>query len=180
MLGDKKDVSSEISFDHLGRRIGLEVERLRDGRVLWRVPWVQGQMHGVAMQFDEAGRVLARSRFVKGRGVDVFLNDGEITEFHEIVNSVRHGVTRWGNPLQPWAEEHYLRGKRAGVFREWKGKRLQKGFPKYFIDDEEVSRAEYRRARRAQPELPRDFRRDDSPKRALHPALKDVWISAGV
>lgn len=169
-------VWSEIFFDHLGRRVGLEVDRFPDGRVSWRVPWVRGQMHGVAMQFDERGRVLMRSRFVRGCGVDVFTNDGRVTEFHEVVNSVPHGVTRWGNPLTPWSEEHYLDGKRAGVFREWRGSKLTRGFPKYFVDDVQVSREEYRRLRRKRPELPPDRRAEDSPTRELPVSFEFVSV----
>jgi len=171
---------SEKYFDHLGRRTGLEVDRFPDGRMAWRVSWVRGQMHGVAMQFDETGRVIIRSRSVRGRGVDVFTNLRHISEFREMENSTLHGVTRWGDPLRPWSEEHYLRGQRAGVFREWTRGKLQKGFPKYFIDDAEVSRAEYRRSGKTRPELPRDLRSEDAPKRTLPASFENVKLSAGV
>ena len=50
------NVLSERYFDANGLAQGLEGSRHEDGTVEWQVPWVHGQMHGIARQFDEAGR----------------------------------------------------------------------------------------------------------------------------
>ncbi|WP_224247410.1 toxin-antitoxin system YwqK family antitoxin [Hyalangium gracile] len=170
------NVLSERYFDDKGRAHGLEVSRHDDGTVAWQVPWVRGRMHGLARQFDESGRELLRTRFVRGTGVDLWVSCGGITELREHRDNLLHGVERWGHPLLPYEENHFLLGKRAGVFRRWNGPRLEKGYPRYFIDDEQVSRAEYLRARRTRPALPPARRQDDRRERPMHGALRNVWL----
>ncbi|EPX63696.1 hypothetical protein D187_006105 [Cystobacter fuscus DSM 2262] len=169
-------IFSERYFDAQGRAHGLEVSRHDDGTVQWRVPWVRGQMHGLARQFDEAGRELVRTRFIRGSGIDLWVSGGFISELREHENSQLHGVERWGHPLFPYEENHYLRGRRAGISRRWKGSTLEPGYPHYFVDDEEVSRAEYLRARKTRPELPAYRRQDDRRERPMHDGLPHAWI----
>lgn len=167
---------SERHFDRHGRVHGLEISRHEDGSVEWQMPWLRGQMHGVARQRDTEGRDLYRSRFVRGSGVDLWVQGGAITEFREHSNSLVHGIERWGHPLLPSEEGHFLRGRRAGVFRRWSGKDLERGYPRYFIDDEEVTRSRYVEARSDRPELQPDRRRDDRRERQMPPALSLVWL----
>jgi hypothetical protein len=170
------DVLSERYFDADGVAHGVEVSRHEDGTVEWQVPWAHGQMHGIARQFDESGRELLRTRFVRGSGIDLWVNGSEIAELREYKKSLLHGVERWGHPRLPYEEGYFLRGKRAGVFRRWSGSVLERGYPKYFIDDEEVSRAKYLRARKVWPELPACLREDDKRERAMHSGLEHVWL----
>jgi hypothetical protein len=170
------DVLSERYFDANGRAHGMEVSRYEDGAVEWQVPWVRGQMHGIARQFDESGRELFRARFVRGSGIDLWVQANEIVELRECKDSVPHGVERWGHPLLPYEEGYFIRGKRAGVFRRWIGSELETGYPRYFIDDEEVSRKEYLQTRRRRPELPASRRKDDRRGRSMHSGLLYIWL----
>ncbi len=170
------NVLSERYFDRVGRAHGMEVSRFESGAVEWQVPWVRGQMHGLARQFGPGGEELSRSRFVRGAGVDVWIDNGAVSEVRELRNSVLHGVERWGHPLHPYEEGHYLRGKRSGVFRRWAGAKLEKGYPKYFLDDDEVDRARYVSACRRNSELPPDLRKDDARERRPLKGLKAVWL----
>src|SRR5215472_9150219 len=147
-------VLTEQYFDALGRPHGLELSRHKDGSTQWQVAWVRGWMHGLARQFDEAGRELYRTRFIHGSGVDLWLNGREVTELREMERNVPHGVERWGHPQLPYEECHFVRGRRTGIFRRWTGLRLDPGYPKFLIDDREVSRATYLRARKRNPETP--------------------------
>lgn len=170
-------------LDREGRRHGLETEHLGDGAVQWRVPWVRGQLHGVARQLDENGKTLVRSRFVHGTGADVWVSHcgrWGVSEVREMRDSQPHGVTLWGHPRLPWDEEFYVRGLRSGVFRRWKGLALEPGYPQYFLDGQQVSRAEYARARRRRPELVRDRRADDARPRPVLRALRRVWLRADI
>jgi len=133
-------------------------------------------MHGIARQFDDEGRELYRTRFVRGSGVDIWVQGGAIVELREFENSLLHGVERWGHPLLPYEEHHFVRGKQAGVARRWVGEDLEKGWPRYYLDDDEVSLSEYRLARKARPELPEVRRCDDSRERPLHRKLLCAWI----
>jgi hypothetical protein len=165
-------VSSERYFDRNGLRCGLEVERGKGGGVRWQVPWVRGRMHGIARQFDESGRQILRTRFVRGSGVDLYSNGYGINELRMYRNNHRHGIERWGHPRLPYEESHFLQGRASGVFRRWKGAKLEKGYPKYFVDDKEVTSAVYRKACRTRPELPRDSRKDDRCERP--PSRRDA------
>jgi hypothetical protein len=95
-------------------------------------------------------------------------------------NSQPHGVTLWGHPRLPWDEEFFLRGLRSGVFRRWKGLALEPGYPQYFVDGHQVSRADYARARRRRPELVPDRRAADVRQRPLPRALRRVWLCADI
>ncbi len=174
--GPKGGLLSERHFDAKGRPHGLEISRHEDGSVEWQVPWVRGQMHGVARQRDSKGHDLYRSRFFRGAGVDLWVLGDAITEFREHSNNQLHGIERWGHPLWPHEEGHYLGGKRAGIFRRWKGATLEKGYPRYFVDDQEVNSTRYVQVWRLRAELPRDLRGDDHRDRQLPPSLQLVWL----
>jgi hypothetical protein len=133
-------------------------------------------MNGLARQFDEDGRALYRCRFDAGTGVDLWVQGNELVEFREIANNGRHGLERWGHPRLPYEESHFLRGLRAGVFRRWVGSALEPGYPKFFADDEEVSKKDYLRLRRRRPELPAFLPAQDRRQRLLHPAFGTVWL----
>lgn len=166
----------ECPFDRRGQRHGLEVSRFENGAAEWQVPWVRGAMNGLARQFDEDGRALYRCRFDAGTGVDLWVQGNELVEFREIANNGRHGLERWGHPRLPYEESHFLRGLRAGVFRRWVGSALEPGYPKFFADDEEVSKKDYLRLRRRRPELPAFLPAQDRRQRLLHPAFGTVWL----
>jgi hypothetical protein len=158
----------------------LEVEWRDDGTIEWEVPWTSGEMNGVARQRDAYGRDLFRSRFVRGRGVDLWVQCGSIVEFREYVSSVPHGVERWGHPMFPTEEGHWIRGKRTGIFRRWSGTTIEGGYPQYFVDDVRVSRGEYLILRRGRKELGPDRRLDDVRKRPFPPSLVGVWLRKSI
>lgn len=173
-------VLSECPFDRRGLRHGLELSRHENGAVEWQVPWVRGSMHGLAQQFDQDGRVLYRSRFNRGTGVDLWVQGSEIVEFREIEDNERHGLERWGHPRLPYEEAFYLRGKRAGVFRRWTGADMEGGYPKFFVDDEEVSKTEYSRARRRREELPAYSPVENGRARPMHRPFRSIWLRKDV
>ena len=170
----------ECPFDRRGRRNGFEVSRFPNGAAEWQVRWVRGSMHGSAQQFDEGGRVLYRCRFHRGTGLDLWVQGSEIVELREVRNNERHGLERWGHPRLPYEESFFLRGRRAGVFRRWNGLGLEPGFPKFFVDDEEVATADYLRVRTRRRELPVFLPVENWRVRPVHPALGDVWLRKDV
>ena len=158
--------------DIQSRLHGLERE-YDAGRVSWQVPWKRGVMHGLAKQFDPEGLLLMTSEFVEGTGVDVFCHDnGELSEFREMRNGKRDGVEFLATSLRTRGSEGFYRGGlRNGVFREWRGAKLQPGFPKYYLADRLVTRAVYRKASEADASLPADDRKDDQPERPVPDAI---------
>lgn len=172
----KGNVLSERYFDDSGRTHGMELSRFENGDIEWQVPWLRGQMHGLARQFDTSGKVLSRSRFVSGTGLDLWVDGGAVSELRQMRESTPHGIERWGHPLFPYDEGHYLQGKRAGVFRRWTGSQLEDGYPKYFVEDFEIDRAHYARACKRNSELPLDRRSDDARERRTLKELNSIWL----
>lgn len=173
-------VLSETYFDRGGRRHGIEVSRNAAGAVEWQQRWLHGEMHGFALQYDDTGDLLCRSRFIRGAGLDIWVQNGSIVETREVRNNLLHGFERWGHPLLPYEERHYLLGKQAGLARRWVGTQLEEGFPKYFVDDKEVSARQYQRVRKMNGTLPPVCSSDDQRERSLHPMLESAWLRKDV
>jgi hypothetical protein len=162
-------------LDAAGRGHGLETEH-DDGRLSWCAQWVRGKQHGLAMQFDDRGRPLVVTQFVRGRGTDIWTNCGEVTEVHEMNDGRLHGFVRWGDPRQPWEEEHFHAGKRHGIFRRWSDGKLRKGFPQFYVNDKQVSRRAYEAAQARDRSLPPYDQHEDSNRRSM-PAVVDEAIA---
>jgi hypothetical protein len=174
--GDPAPIVIEIPYDARGRRHGVERTRHPNGQVEWQVRWVQGQMDGPARQFDEGGRCLVASRFVRGTGLDVWVGCSCVTEVRAMRNSVPHGFETWGHPSSPWEENHWIDGLPAGITRRWSGDKLEPGHPKFLVEAEEVSATDYSRARHKDPRLP-PYRKDDNLRgRSLPKGLTRVWL----
>lgn len=170
----------EKYFDRVGRAHGVERQRDDDGHVIWCAQWVHGLMHGSVMMLDRAGRPVVVTPFVRGRGMDIWLNDcGDIVEVREMADGVPHGFVRWGEPTLPWEEEHFSRGKRHGVFRRWTEREaLDAGFPEFYVNDECVSQAQYVSAQQTDDSLPAYSEQDDARDRVMpalvHQALQEA------
>lgn len=152
----------EKRMDSRGRAHGLEREFDDGGRAVWQVPWRHGLVHGTSRMFASDGRCIAESKFVDGVGVDLFLDESGACEYREMAAGLRHGFERWAKSSGLVREGHYKHGARNGVFREWLNGVLEGGYPKYFVDDVEVSGGAYRNRRKRSQELPTDQRADDS------------------
>jgi hypothetical protein len=159
-------------LDGEGRRHGFEAE-YDDGRTAWCAQWVRGKMHGLAIQLDRRGRPMIASRFVRGRGTDLWMGCGQgpVSEVREMLDGQLHGLVRWGEPEEPWEEERYRHGKRHGIFRKWSDGALEKDSPQFYVQDRQVSRRAYQAAQRRDASLPRHDASDDDPRR---PALAVV------
>lgn len=156
-----------------GRPNGLEVEYDDAGRVLWLAHWVAGEMHGTAMQFDTNGLPVVVMEFVHGRGIDVWMSCGDVSEVRTTYNGIPDGLVRWGDPTRPDEEEHFARGKRHGIFRSWDSGRVRPGYPIFYVDDVEVTREAYLSACAADCTLPPYNESDDANERNMPPAVRD-------
>ena len=156
-------------YDREGRPHGVEIERNEVGGVSWCARWVRGKMHGPVIHLDGRGRPLTVSEFVRGRGVDIWTNCGNVTEFREMIDGVPSGLERWGDPTRPWCEGFFFHGKRHGVFREWESTtgKLQAGFPRFFLADKRVSLRAYEIAQRTDAALRKYDPSEDLNRRAV-------------
>ena len=174
------DILSECYFDRQGLRHGVELSRFKSGAVEWQQTWRHGQMDGFARQFDDQGRSLYRARFVAGTGLDLWVQYGVVVESRELRKSVRHGFERWGHPRLPYEERHFLLGRQTGIARRWIGAELEDGFPKYFLEDEEISRKRYLRVCEKMRGLPPACSKDDKRERPLLPQFRKIWLRKDV
>jgi hypothetical protein len=169
----------EQPLDPQGLPHGIEIERDDSGAAVWCATWVHGSMHGPVMHFDERGVPVLVTLFVRGRGTDLWMNCGQVSEVRELVDGVPHGVVRWGHPRAPSEEGHFVRGRRHGIFREWESDgTLRKGFPRFYLDDTRVSRRAYEAAQTADSSLRPYDAREDSNERVTPPAVRDAFARA--
>lgn len=160
-----------------GEKHGPSVEYWHNGQVAFIEPYVAGRVHGVTRHFDEQGRLLLESRYVRGSGVDLWcdLHNRTLSEETWSREGRLHGVRRnWNSDGETvWLEEHWENGELHGVVREWNDKgRLRRGFPRYYLHGRKVPRRGYPFA------VPKS---DDLPRRALpillvgQPVHREMW-----
>ena len=108
------------------------------------------------------------SRFQRGSGIDLWFDCGQLSEEREFARGLLHGVERWwATKTTVWHETHWRNGLKHGVEREWNEKgQLRRGFPRFFVRDEQVTRHRYEAARSSDPTLMPRRITDDAPKRS--------------
>lgn len=164
-------------LDPEGNGHGLELDRSA-GHMVWCAQWVHGKQHGLAISFDGTGRPLLATRFVQGRGTDLWMSCGNISEVREMADAQPHGWVRWGDPQQPSEEEHYRHGERHGIVRRWEEGTLCAGFPQFYVEGVEVSRRKYQAAQARDPSLPRYDRAEDSSRRPMPAVVAEAIARA--
>ncbi len=149
--------------------VGYQVSYHDDGTV-YAERFVEGVLHGVAKQFAPDGRLLLASPFMRGTGTDFWCDDrGRLAEEHPLVAGKPSGTERWWceDQRSVYSETEWLSGEWHGVTRHWTNGRLDRGFPKFFVRGERVSKRDYAKIARGDPSLP-PYRQDaDSPVRTL-------------
>jgi len=135
-------------------------------------PYQKGLMHGTARQWAEDGTLLGTYEMRHGTGLDVWRarrEDGRVVvaEVHSMRAGMKHGFTWWlRGDGRPYHEEHYWNGQRHGIERMWNAEhRLRRGYPRYWVRDEQVSKREYLSARKSDPGLPPFRAIDQVPRR---------------
>jgi hypothetical protein len=145
-----------------------------DGSVNWDVTYFRGRLHGLQRQYGIGGRVIGACRMRHGTGADLWFTeekDGriELSEERYFHDGRRHGFERWWEDQHRiYAESHFVNGTLHGIHREWNAKRnLRRGFPKYFVNDEQVTKRQYLQAAQNDASLPQFNKADNRPQRTL-------------
>jgi hypothetical protein len=131
--------------------------------------YINALQYGPQTQWNADGAEISQTWFEGGTGWDLFFGGcaHDLTESRSLRNGARHGPERWWSGGLVYQEEYFAEGQRHGITREWNGRRLEPGFPKFFIRDVETDELAYRRALVLDPSLPPYRRRDDRPQRHL-------------
>ena len=178
---------------------GIEIEKSFRGGVLhgWHYYWYDpgeltsaepfenGVAHGTAYQWASDGRLIGTYTMDRGTGIDLWWQDWrdgtvELSEVHYYVNGVRHGFEWWlGGDGKIFVERHWQNGIEHGIEREWNAAdRLHRGFPRYFVRGERVTKRQYIRAAATDPTLPAFDAQDNAPTRAFPPEVARHLIAS--
>jgi hypothetical protein len=168
----------EYALRH-GERNGVEYRWDAPGRMTSAIPYADGLGHGTAKQWDDDGRPVGMYRLVRGTGIDLWRqrrDDGTVyvAEVFHWRGGRGHGFERWVNEDQTtvYIERHWLGGSLHGIEREWNdGGRLRRGYAKYHVDGEPVTKRQYLRACLSYPILPPFRQADNRPRRVFPPQV---------
>lgn len=141
------------------------------------IPYRNGRRHGTGKQWLPDGQLLITYKLVNGTGLDLWCGHENDTLAEECYwpKEGELGYHREWNDDETsiWQEYHYYTEKGYhGIWREWnKQGILRRGFPKYYVDDNRVTKQQYLKASlidrtlppyrpeedRAYRELPREY-----------------------
>lgn len=163
-----------------GKKHGRVIEFYDSGEIHLVEPYFEGVMHGIAKQYDARGRIVGTYKMNHGTGYDIWrdqLPGGPIyvSEIHPMRDGLPHGFEWWLNQDQKsvYEEKHRFNGKWHGIEREWNFKnKLRRGYPKYWVRGEVVTKRQYIAAARKDPTLPPFRLKDNSPKREFPPEIR--------
>jgi hypothetical protein len=158
-----------------GKTHGTHSEWNSDGKLMFRKTYVNGKAHGVARQWStRKGKLIGKFPMNNGTGVDLWWHDWpgriHLSEVRYMRNGLLHGVEWWlnSNEKSVWSERWWRNGKKHGIERQWNySGNLQKGFPKYFLSDSQVSRSDYLKASAQDPTLLPYRSVDNKPERSF-------------
>lgn len=159
---DKDGLIRETPLDAQGRRHGLVLEWHEEtGQLSLAEPYVDGVIHGTALQWDHEGRFLGGYTLDQGSGFDIWRcreEDGSVSvkEVHSLRHGVPQGFQWWfGDVQRLWWEIHFVECERHGIERRWNGRgRLCRDAPRYWINGQRVNKRAYIRAAAKDSSLP--------------------------
>jgi hypothetical protein len=163
-----------------GRSHGVDFCWYNPGRITSAEPRLNGFAHGRAKQWSDTGKLIGGYTMIHGTGWDLWWQDwperpAELTEARAYRNGARHGFEWWLTDGRPREETHFSDGRKHGIERRWNAKgRLARGYPKYWIHDEQVTKRRYLRAAAKDPTLPPFDPRDNLPDREFPSPVREA------
>jgi antitoxin component YwqK of YwqJK toxin-antitoxin module len=162
-----------------GARHGIEY-RWSNGFLLSAEPYVDGRAHGTAQQWDDAGRLIGTYTLVHGTGIDLWWGEREdesicLAEVHHMKDGSPHGFEWWVNDDQRsvWQERHWKERTLHGIERVWNLQgRLRRGYPRYWVDGQKVTKRQYLRACKTDEALPPFRAEENAPERTFPPEIR--------
>ena len=165
-----------------GSRHGREFQWDDDGTLISIEPYLNGKIHGTAKQYGRDGSVIGTYSLHNGTGYDIWRAESEgafyISEIHSLRDGLPHGYEWWltEKPRILWHERHWREGKYHGIEREWNiAHKLSRGFPRYWINGERVSKPKYLRAAKKDSSLPPFRVKDNSPRRRFPVEIEQLF-----
>ena len=168
-----------------GLKHGRECTWSDDGELLLIEPYVKGKIHGTAKQYGRNGKVIGKYTLTHGTGFDVWRQENEdktvfVAEIHCLQDGFPNGY-EWhfaSSKQDLWHESHWHMGKLHGIQRIWNSNsRLRRGYPKFYIADQAVSRQDYLKMTSVDKTLPLLIEIDNLPYRNFPPEIKSMMSS---
>lgn len=147
-------------------------------------PYVDGKLHGLAKQYGRKGKVIGTYRFVHGTGYDIWRYEREdgsvgISEIFTVQDGSLHGYEWWlkADQNSVWHERHWQHGEHHGIERMWNEKNsLKRGYPKYWIQGQKVSKRVYLNAAKQDTSLPPYRENDNRPQRKFPNEIENLLL----
>lgn len=154
-----------------GHKHGNELYFDPDGQLSAVQPFRNGRAHGTAKQFASDGSVLVSYVLRNGVGMDLWCGEnGTLAEELYWPDDGELGYQRFWNEdgKTIYFEKSWTNGGSHGIHRRWNDKgKLCRGFPKFFIKNEQVTKKQYLRGCESDPLLPEYRPEQDRPSRTL-------------
>lgn len=175
-----EDGSMELEYGVKDGRAHGNHHEWSSGKLVFFQKIKNGMAHGIAKQWSsENGELLGSFKMNHGNGIDLWWQDWfgplHLTDVFFLKNNIPHGFEWHLNNTEKSVhiERHWFKGKWHGIHRSWKNSRtLDKGFPKFFIMDKQVTKAKYLKACENDTTLPKYNRKDDRWFREFPSSLK--------
>jgi hypothetical protein len=174
--------------DHLGMETpyqngvihGIQYRWDEPGKLLSAEPFEHGIPHGTAYQWASDGRLLGTYALDHGTGIDLWWqeeSDGSqyLAEVHYMQDGADHGFEWWLNDEGSlWWERHWWHRGQHGIERQWNAKgRLCRGYPRYWANDERVTKRQYLKAAARDSSLPPFRFEEHEPYRSFPPGVAE-------
>ena len=165
-----------------GLKQGREISWDDDGNLLSIESYAKGKIHGTAKQYGHNGRLIGTYKMKHGTGFDIWRQEDEqsgvfVSEIHSLTDGLPNGYEWWFSSRQQdlMHERHWHLGKLHGIERVWNSNgRLSRGYPKFFIEDQTVSKQKYTKMALIDKTLPSFQEKDNLPYRKLPTGIKKL------
>jgi hypothetical protein len=184
------DLNGQLEFERPmknGATHGM-LYQIDDGVVTFAEPYRNGLAHGTAKQWSYDGELIGTYTMKHGTGLDLWRCKKTwgnrrvfLAEVRYVKQGKWHGFEWWLNEDQTSVhdEHHFWENLQHGVQRSWNsGGRLRRGYPRYWVNNKQVNKREYLRARTNDPNLPPFRKSDNLPRRKFPPEVLDAMTSA--
>jgi hypothetical protein len=173
-----------------GVRHGIQYRSDIPGKLLSAEPYFNGLPHGIAKQWSDDGKLIGTYTMKHGTGIDLWWGDNpedgvpRLYEARYLKDGKWHGFEWWLNHEHQeslWQECHYWNDQRHGIERSWNsGDRLRRGYPRYWVHDQRVTKRQYLGAGAKDPTLPSFREKDNRPQRRFPPEVAVHCIQRAV
>lgn len=162
---------------------------ITDGDVTFAEHYTNGLAHGTAKQWSPDGELIGTYTMKHGTGLDLWRaknnwGHGQVYlhEARYVKEGKWHGFEWWLNEDQKSVhlEHHFWENLQHGIQRSWNSKGgLRRGYPRYWVNNVQVTKRQYLRACSQYPNLPPFREQDNLPARRFPAEIAEHCTKVG-